>query len=314
MAEYDAKGLQDKNDNDLNFTPTHYFDGNTKKNIAEEIGKKQDTLTAGSGIKIDANNMISAQAGKLHKISLATDSVVGSTSPHGYWIVDLEKPNANAPGGYDRLTVDAATSILEAGEIFLLPRYQYADNQENYFQQLVKYDSQTNKVSKIFLLWSLYSENPDKFSLIVICSYNGYMVVDITDNVSRQFELAQISYVDTSIDTRQVKQEIVTGTVSQYNELALLASNEGQIVTTNTEVTGVTGVSNFKHIVIQFPIGTNNSRISLAALKAHVWKFEPDSPFIDGDDVVFTSGRIAQLEVINNCVIIKEFAMHEFVV
>lgn len=314
MSTFDAKSLRDKDDNDVNFTPTHYFDGNTKKNIAEEIGKKQDTLTAGSGIKIDANNMISAQAGKLHKISLATDSVIGSTSPHGYWIVDLEKPNANAPGGYDRLTVDASTSILEAGEIFLLSRYQYADNQENYFQQLVKYDSQTNKVSKIFLLWSLYSEIPDKFSLIVICSYNGYMVVDITDNVSRQFELAQISYVDTSIDTRQVKQEIVTGTVSQYNELTLLASNEGQIVTTNTEVTGVVGVSNFKHIVIQFPIGTNNSRISLAVLKADVWKFEPDSPFIDGNDVVFTPGRIAQLEVINKCVTIREFAMHEFVV
>ena len=314
MSTFDAKSLRDKDDNDVNFTPTHYFDGNTKKSIAEEIGKKQDTLTAGSGIKIDSNNMISAQAGKLHKISLATDSVIGSTSPHGYWIVDLEKPNANAPGGYDRFTVDAATSFLEAGEIFLLSRYHTDANPENYFQQLVKYDSQTNKVSKIFLLWSLYNENPDKFSLIVICSYNGYMVVDITDNVSRQFELAQISYVDTSIDTRQVKQEIVTGTVSQYNELALLASDEGQIVTTNTEVTSVVGVSNFKHIVIQFPIGTNNSRISLAALKAHVWKFEPDSPFIDGDDVVFTSGRIAQLEVINNCVTIREFAMHEFVV
>ena len=37
MAEYDAKGLQDKDNNDVNFTPTHYFDGNTKKSIAEEI-------------------------------------------------------------------------------------------------------------------------------------------------------------------------------------------------------------------------------------------------------------------------------------
>lgn len=45
MAEYDAKGLQDKDNNDVNFTPTHYLDGGTKKNIAEEIGKKQNTLS-----------------------------------------------------------------------------------------------------------------------------------------------------------------------------------------------------------------------------------------------------------------------------
>lgn len=37
MSTFDAKSLRDKDDNDVNFTPTHYFDGNTKKNIAEEI-------------------------------------------------------------------------------------------------------------------------------------------------------------------------------------------------------------------------------------------------------------------------------------
>ena len=44
MSTFDAKSLRDKDDNDVNFTPTHYFDGNTKKNIAEEIGKKQDKV------------------------------------------------------------------------------------------------------------------------------------------------------------------------------------------------------------------------------------------------------------------------------
>ena len=39
MSTFDAKSLRDKDDNDVNFTPTHYFDGNTKKNIAEEIAK-----------------------------------------------------------------------------------------------------------------------------------------------------------------------------------------------------------------------------------------------------------------------------------
>ena len=37
MSTFDAKSLRDKDDNDVNFTPTHYFDDNTKKSIAEEI-------------------------------------------------------------------------------------------------------------------------------------------------------------------------------------------------------------------------------------------------------------------------------------
>lgn len=46
MAEYDAKGLQDKDNNKLNFTPTHFMDaqGNSKS-IEVEFGKKQNTLS-----------------------------------------------------------------------------------------------------------------------------------------------------------------------------------------------------------------------------------------------------------------------------
>ena len=46
MAEYDAKGLQDKDNNNLNFTPTHFMDaqGNSKS-IEVELGKKQNTLS-----------------------------------------------------------------------------------------------------------------------------------------------------------------------------------------------------------------------------------------------------------------------------
>lgn len=46
MAEYDAKGLQDKDNNNLNFTPTNFMDaqGNSKS-IEVEFGKKQNTLS-----------------------------------------------------------------------------------------------------------------------------------------------------------------------------------------------------------------------------------------------------------------------------
>ena len=46
MADYNAKGLQDKENNNLNFTPTHFMDaqGNSKS-IEVEFGKKQNTLS-----------------------------------------------------------------------------------------------------------------------------------------------------------------------------------------------------------------------------------------------------------------------------
>lgn len=46
MADYNAKGLQDKDNNNLNFTPTHFMDaqGNSKS-IEVEFGKKQNTLS-----------------------------------------------------------------------------------------------------------------------------------------------------------------------------------------------------------------------------------------------------------------------------
>ena len=47
MSTFDAKSLRDKDDNDVNFTPTHYFDGNTKKNIATEMGKKYEKPSNG---------------------------------------------------------------------------------------------------------------------------------------------------------------------------------------------------------------------------------------------------------------------------
>lgn len=46
MADYNAKGLQDKDNNNLNFTPTNFMDaqGNSKS-IEVEFGKKQNTLS-----------------------------------------------------------------------------------------------------------------------------------------------------------------------------------------------------------------------------------------------------------------------------
>ena len=46
MAEYDAKGLQDKDNNNVNFTPTHYMkSGGSKESIETALAGKQDSLS-----------------------------------------------------------------------------------------------------------------------------------------------------------------------------------------------------------------------------------------------------------------------------
>lgn len=62
MADYDAKGLQDQDDNNLNFTPTHFMDaqGNSKS-IEVEFGKKQNTISTEDDNSDIADNTVLAK-------------------------------------------------------------------------------------------------------------------------------------------------------------------------------------------------------------------------------------------------------------
>lgn len=74
MAEYDAKGLQDKDNNNLNFTPTNFMDaqGNSKS-IEVEFGKKQNTLSleADSADIDDSTTIVKTLDGAKLKTALA---------------------------------------------------------------------------------------------------------------------------------------------------------------------------------------------------------------------------------------------------
>lgn len=79
--------------------------------------------------------------GKIHKIGIwAVDVSDPSPKPNEYWVLDLESPNENAPGGYDRLTVEKAREIHNSGSFFGLRTEQvqnpYEDNLllETYFE------------------------------------------------------------------------------------------------------------------------------------------------------------------------------------
>lgn len=74
MAEYDAKGLQDKDNNNVNFTPTNFMDaqGNSKS-IEVEFGKKQNTLSleADSADIDDSTTIVKTLDGAKLKTALA---------------------------------------------------------------------------------------------------------------------------------------------------------------------------------------------------------------------------------------------------
>lgn len=52
MSEFDGKALADKNGDTLRFTPTHFLDGNTVKELASEFGKKLDKTGDGKDVTV----------------------------------------------------------------------------------------------------------------------------------------------------------------------------------------------------------------------------------------------------------------------
>lgn len=61
--------------------------------------------------------------GRIHRLRPIADEVIGETSEHGGWVLDLESPNENAPGGYDRLTPQRLNEILNEGAFLAIETY-----------------------------------------------------------------------------------------------------------------------------------------------------------------------------------------------
>lgn len=74
MSEFDGKALADKNGDTLRFTPTHFLDGNTVKELATEFGKKQDSLsTEADNANIgDSTTFVTTLSGSKLKTTLAS--------------------------------------------------------------------------------------------------------------------------------------------------------------------------------------------------------------------------------------------------
>ena len=129
MAEYDAKGLQDKDNNKLNFTPTHFMDaqGNSKS-IEVEFGKKQNTLSveADSADIDDSTPIVKTLDGTKLKTALAVklwnyikgkiSSVLGLTVTN-YGGTANTATNYNTSSGTIKTTLEGKSSTTHTHSV-----------------------------------------------------------------------------------------------------------------------------------------------------------------------------------------------------
>ena len=119
MAEYDAKGLQDKDNNMLNFTPTHFMDaqGNSKS-IEVKFGMKQNTLSveADSADVDDSTPIVKTLDGTKLKTALAVkfwDYIKGKISSVLGLTVTNYGGTANTATNYNTSSGTIKTSLEE---------------------------------------------------------------------------------------------------------------------------------------------------------------------------------------------------------
>ncbi len=129
MADYNAKGLQDKDNNNLNFTPTNFMDaqGNSKS-IEVEFGKKQNTLSleADSADIDDSTTIVKTLDGAKLKTALAVkfwnyikdkiSSVLGLTVTN-YGGTANTATNYNTSSGNIKTTLDGKSSTTHTHSV-----------------------------------------------------------------------------------------------------------------------------------------------------------------------------------------------------
>lgn len=95
------------------------FNGGSIPGTREQSDWNETNPQAESFIK----NKPDIDNGRIHRLRPVTDEVIGETSEHGGWVLDLESPNENAPGGYDRLTPQRLNEILNNGAFLAIEVY-----------------------------------------------------------------------------------------------------------------------------------------------------------------------------------------------
>lgn len=91
--------------------------GGSFEQVQSDWNEKDPTSVSFIKNKPDLDN------GRIHRLRPIADEVIGETSEHGGWVLDLESPNESAPGGYDRLTPQRLNEILNDGAFLAIETY-----------------------------------------------------------------------------------------------------------------------------------------------------------------------------------------------
>ena len=87
-----------------------------------------DNTMTGDGTFV--NPLRVSTLGRVHFLKAVFDDQADVRAPYGYWIVDLEKPDAFSPYRYDYATASEVIAKLSAGEIFVLSTYDSAPSSD----------------------------------------------------------------------------------------------------------------------------------------------------------------------------------------
>ena len=199
MAEYDAKGLQDKDNNKLNFTPTHFMDaqGNSKS-IEVEFGKKQSTLSleADSADIDDSTTIVKTLDGAKLKTALAVklwnyikgkiSSVLGLTVTN-YGGTANTATNYNTSSGNIKTALDGKSSTTHTHSVSIngstktiaasggtavdLGTYKVFKYAKVYATQT--YDANTNRYILLAFKAATYTNNWEESSMFKLVVHDG---------------------------------------------------------------------------------------------------------------------------------------------
>ena len=167
MAEYDAKGLQDKDNNNVNFTPTHYMkSGGSKESIETALAGKQDSLSTEandiavsddttfvktvSGAKLVTTTALKVWTyikGKISSVLGLTETNYGGNAATATTATNYNTSSGNIKTALDA-KVDIANASLESQSTTILAQVQtLASNNIHYKRFYTKSDGGSANIS-----------------------------------------------------------------------------------------------------------------------------------------------------------------------
>lgn len=152
-------------------------------------------------------------------------------APYGFWIVDLEKPNPNAPCGYEWAYVHDILEGLRNGDVFVLyPYYSFVTNMTSPVMHMTKIEDQSGVDSqgnhyeavRIFFDSCSYTGQPGRYAATSIytpdkygTSHTGRMAILDWQGVSRQFMNFELADDDT-VEHKNNKVQSLDNNSSHY--------------------------------------------------------------------------------------------------